>query len=70
MHVVRHERVRVHVAPAAFCKVAQVAEKEPVVRVGVEARLAIVATLDDMDGQSGYPWPFASCHAGFNEHPA
>jgi hypothetical protein len=34
----------------ALCEFAQVTQKELVVRFGVEASLAVVATLDDVNG--------------------
>jgi len=34
--------------------------------LGVEARLAVVAALDDVNGQPGYPLPLTPCHAGLN----
>jgi hypothetical protein len=48
---------------------AQVMKEKPVIRLGKETRLAVIATLDDVDGKSRYLQALASCHAAFNGHP-
>ena len=62
VHMVRHQRVGMDFALGALCQFTQVMQKELEVRLRVEARLAVVAPLDDMDGQTSYLEASASRH--------
>jgi len=50
VHVVRHQHVCMDFALKALREFGEVMKEELVVRLDVEARLAVVAALDDVNG--------------------
>lgn len=62
MHVVGHEDIGVHLSAIASGGILKAIQIEAVIVVGEEARLPIVAALDDMQGLSGNDHPWQSGH--------
>jgi hypothetical protein len=62
MKVISHQRVRVQRTAKAPRELRQVIEEENVIVVSEEARLTIVAALDDMRRKASYLKAFAPRH--------
>jgi hypothetical protein len=64
MHVVRHEAVRVEVAPPALAQLSEVAEIHEPIAVFPKGRLAVVAALVDMQRYAAKDEPRMPRHDG------
>src|SRR2546427_986002 len=64
MHVIRHQHVRVDRAPIVLGVELQPMQIEPIILLGVEARRAVVAALEDEQRHITKPGSRVAWHAG------
>jgi hypothetical protein len=51
--MIGHQTIRMHRATMSVCKFAQMKQVQKIIAVSTEARLAIVAALNDVQGNAG-----------------
>lgn len=65
MDLVGHQHIGVEAAAMTFLRLGQAGEEKPIVGVGEEDRLAVIAALDDMVGKR---WDGAAGAAGHDRN--
>jgi hypothetical protein len=68
--MVRHQAVRMHIAPMAFGQLAKMQQVQQVVVVAPKARCPVVAALHDVSGDAGHEVALLSRHGGETASPA